>query len=143
MKLDGDRAEISVAALDVPARGKLLADIEGLRGKARSLELDLASVKEPGTLAAATVLEVIELAKSAGIDVALTRPSKELDELLRLYRIDRLLKASKPPVEIPGFLEAIGGHVLDAWAYTKDLAYMGQVALYWGVLGPLRGAGLK
>ncbi len=143
MNLVGDRAEISVAALDVPARDKLLGDIENLRGKARSLELDLADVKEPGTLAAATVLEVIEVGRTAGIDVSLVRPSKELDELLRLYRIDRLLKAAKPPAEPAGFLEAIGGHVIDAWTYTKDLAYMGQVALYWGVLGPLRGAGLK
>src|SRR5581483_4401479 len=104
---------------------------------------DLSHVDAPGTLAAATILEAIELGKKIDVAVSLEKPTKPVSDLLRLYRLDRLLKLGVRSAGREGFFEHLGGSVLDTWQYTKDLAYIAQVALYWGVLGPLRGRGLK
>ncbi|MEZ0231000.1 MAG: ABC transporter permease [Planctomycetota bacterium] len=141
--VEGDRATIVVPRLDAENRARILEEIRALAGRVKSVGLDLASVQEPGTIAAATVLEAIEVGRSLGIEVALLRTSKQVSDLLRLYRIDRLLKAEQGVAAKPGALERLGGGAIDAWAYAKDLLYIGQVALYWGIIAPIRGRGLK
>jgi phospholipid/cholesterol/gamma-HCH transport system permease protein len=138
-----DRAMLVVPAFDTESCERLLRAIEELAGRVRVVELDLSRVEEPGTIAAATILEAIELGQRIGLEVALMRPSKQVSDLLRLYRLDRLLKIPRAAAEKPSLLEALGGHVIDTWTYARDLGFMFQVALYWGVLGPVRGRGIK
>jgi phospholipid/cholesterol/gamma-HCH transport system permease protein len=141
--LEGERAIVQVPAFSVEKRRQILEALASLAGRARSVDLDVSAVEAPGTLAAATVLEAIELGRSLGLEVGLARPTQRVSDLLRLYRLDRLIKAK--PVEAPAmsWLERLGGHALDLGRYALDLVSMGQVALYWVILGPLRGRGLK
>ncbi len=141
--VEGDRATIVVPALDAETRVEILAELRKLAGRVKVIGLDLTAVNEPGTIAVATILEAIETGRGLGIEVALVSASKPVTDLLRLYRIDRLLKAEVHAAAKGSFLERLGGGAIDVWQYTKDLLYIAQVALYWGVLGPIRGRGLK
>lgn len=140
---EGERATLVVTSFDAESRAKLLRAIEGIGDRAKTVDLDLSKVKDASTIAAATVLEAVELGRRLGLHVALVRPSTQVSEILRLYRLDRLLKVTPPAEETTSFFETLGGHVIDGWIYAKDLLYIFQVALYWGMLGPLRGRGLK
>jgi phospholipid/cholesterol/gamma-HCH transport system permease protein len=139
----GDQAILHVATLDVEGRASLLAALEELAGKAKRVDLDLAAVEDAGTLVAATLLEALEAGARLGFEVTFESASKEVTDVLRLFRVDRLVKLGEVTPEYVSPLEALGGHVLDGWAYAKDLVYIFEVALYWGVLAPLRGRGLK
>lgn len=141
--VDGERATLIVPALDAETRARILDEVGKLAGRVKMVGFDLSNVSEPGTIAAATILEAVELGKSLGIEVALIRTSKEVSDLLRLYRLDRLLKVDGPVVEHASVIEQLGGAAIDAFLYARDLVFMGQVALYWGILGPIRGRGLK
>lgn len=141
--VEGERATLVVPAFSAEVRAKIVAAIEDLAGRVKAVELELSRVHEPGTIAAAAILEAVELGRHLGIEVTLLRATKEVSDLLRLYRIDRLLKAAPTSGEPMSFIERLGGGVIDGWIYTKDLAYVAQVTLYWGILAPLRGKGFK
>jgi phospholipid/cholesterol/gamma-HCH transport system permease protein len=139
----GDQAILCVERLDREGRENLLEALNEIAGRAKRVDLDLAAVKDAGTLVAATLLEALELGTRLGFQVTLASASKEVSDVLRLFRVDRLVKLGEAPIDDVSILEALGGNVLDAWAYAKDLAYIFEVALYWGVLAPLRGRWLK
>src|SRR5581483_8382166 len=56
-EITGERARLSVPVLDAVGRLALLGALERLAGKVKAVEIDVSRISNPGTLAAASILE--------------------------------------------------------------------------------------
>ncbi len=109
---------------------------------ARSLTLDLSGVERLDTQGAAFLQLATRAARARGADLRLEGARGTTAEMLELVR-PGLEEHVPPPKEIEGVFERVGGAALAAWAELRAAGALAVDILYWAVLAPLRGKGLR
>ncbi len=109
---------------------------------ARAVTLDLSGVERLDTQGAAFLRLANQAARAAGAELRLEgargRPAKLLE-----FLGPALAEAPAPPRQREGAFEHVGSLAFEAWDEARAARDLGVDALYWSLLAPVRGKGLR
>lgn len=134
---------VAPATLSREGGREVLAAVRArLESGAAAVTLDLSGVERLDTQGAAFLRLASQAARARGAELRLEgaqgRPAKLLE-----FLSPALTEAPPRPRRREGLLERLGGSVLDKLAEARAAKELGVDALYWAVLAPARGKGLR
>lgn len=115
-----------------------------LHSGARDFLLDLGSVQSIDISGAAALLECLDQIRQSGARHRFGALSESAKNLFSLVEFDRLSAKARPPAPKPEtLLERMGGQTLRFLEDYYDFSVVVCKSLYWTLLAPLQGKGLK
>ena len=123
--------------------GEVLAAVRArLAEGARELAVDLSGVEAMDTRGAAFLELASAAAHARGAELRLEGARGKVAELLRLVEPSFGPRAGEARERV-GVLERLGGAAFDALAEAREAVGLGFDALYWSLLAPVHGLGLR
>lgn len=111
-------------------------------GSARSLVLDLGATLEIDALGGACIVRLSELALRDNTSFSCVGASGAVEEFLNLIR--PAIESQPPAPKAPeGSMERLGGSVIAFFAELRDFFELVVDAIYWTLVAPLTGKGLR
>ncbi|GIX48393.1 MAG: hypothetical protein KatS3mg131_2604 [Candidatus Tectimicrobiota bacterium] len=132
------RGELSSAA-----GAELYRAVQALLAERPSeVRLDLAAVPRMDSLGGAWLVRVADVLRQAGVPWRIVAASGQVQDFLQLIR-PTLETPPPPPPRRPGFFETLGEAGFAALEEARDLVELAVDTIYWGILAPLGGRGLR
>jgi phospholipid/cholesterol/gamma-HCH transport system permease protein len=137
------------------SRLRVLGDLSGAAGaelyavvqtivatQPSEMTIDLSAVRRIDSLGGAWLSRTAESLRQEGIFLRLEGAQGQVQDFLQLIR-PTLDTPPPPPPRRPGFFEAIGDAVFASRAEMRDALALAIDTIYWAMLAPLTGKGLR
>lgn len=135
LRVLGELSEAAGAALFATAQDVVAA-------KVSTVIVDLTAVPRMDSLGGAWLTRTAEIFRQAGIRWQLRGEHGQVQEFVRLIHASLATSPPSPPRR-PGMFEAVGAAAFAAVAEARDALELLVDMLYWGILAPLTGKGLR
>jgi phospholipid/cholesterol/gamma-HCH transport system permease protein len=121
----------------------LLKDFATLRvGSGAEVLLDLSRTEEMDALGGACIVRLSEMAQARGATLRCEGATGHADDFLQLIR--PAVDSSPTPRPRPDtFFARLGGSAIAVWAEVKDFMNLVVDAIYWTLVAPLTGQGIR
>lgn len=135
IRVEGDLTDQTGRELFTAAQGCI-------RRKIRSLVIDLSSVGRMDSLGGAWLGRLMVRARTQKVNVEIAGASGQVAELIELLE-PTLTREPPPKPRRIGLFEGIGGACINAAAEIREALGLIIEAIYWAIIAPLTGRGLR
>ena len=125
------------------AGAELYEAVQGvISARPAAVHIDLSAVPRMDSLGGAWLIRVSESLRQADLQWQVEGEQGQVRDFLQLMRAP-LDTPPTPPPRQPGFFETIGEAIFTAGTEAKELLALGIDTIYWGILAPCMGRGLR
>jgi phospholipid/cholesterol/gamma-HCH transport system permease protein len=142
--VDRQRGHLRVQGeLSTAAGAELYAAVQSaLTTGASEVRIELSAVSRMDSLGGAWLIRVSDAVREAGLRLHLEGAQGQVRDFLRLIQ-STFDTSPPPPPRQAGVFEAMGETVLAAVAEAKDIVALSIDTIYWGILAPFTGRGVR